>query len=185
MTIENIIDILHSRNNYSMVITLVSVLTMVLTFGSQQSFAIDIGDIWNFGGGTNIELGNDCRAIECDNEQTVDNSKTITDNVNSNIVSESSNTIIDTSGSAVNSSQSNNQPDVPNSPTCLECFEKSHLDSFQLESIFNAYGVTSLEELCAKLQGTSAQDFFSRMGNLHITIDSDCFLQSGVFQQSD
>lgn len=170
------------KNATPILITLLFILTIGLADQFQQrSNAFDLNDLENIQGLSGIELNNNCVAFECNNQQTVNNSKTITGNTNSNIVSESDNTNIRTNDLHGNSSQTPNLPNEPNPPTCLECFERSHLNSFQLDTIFMAYNVQSLEELCEKLQGTSSHDFSSRMGSLGITIDLQCFIDSGIF----
>lgn len=181
MLVLNNINLINNQTKISIVILFISIMAFGLIIQSQQNaFALDIEELGDIDGLPYIGLSNTCVAFECNNKQSIDNSKTISGNTNSNIISESDNTNI---GELGNSSQLNNQSNDPNPPTCLECFDKSHLTSFQLESIFEAYGVSSLAELCAKLQGTNSQEFFSRMGILGITIDSNSFLQSGIFAQ--
>lgn len=124
---------------------------MVQLYNQQNVFALDIEELGDINGLSDIGLSNTCVASECNNQQSVDNSKIISGNTNINIGSESDITDV---GELGNSSQPDNQFNEPNPPTCLECFHKSYLTSFQLESIFKAYGVSSLAELGAKLQGT-------------------------------
>lgn len=69
-----------------------------MTNHHQESNALDIGELNGFTGFSDFGLNNNCVAFECNNQQNIDNSKTISDNTNSNIVSESDNTNIGTNG---------------------------------------------------------------------------------------
>jgi hypothetical protein len=48
-----------------------------MTIPSQKSNALDIDELSSFKGLSDIGLSNNCVAFECNNQQTVDNSKTI------------------------------------------------------------------------------------------------------------
>lgn len=67
-------------------------ITSLMNISNVNAFNIDQLD--NFKGLSDIGLSNNCVSFECDNQQTIDNSKTISDNTDSNIVSESDNTNI-------------------------------------------------------------------------------------------
>lgn len=139
----------------AIVFTLVTVLTLGTTLQSgQQSNALDIDKLSDFKGLSDLGLSNNCVAFECNNQQTVDNSKTIRDNTNSNIISESDSAYIDITTS--NSSQ-------PNPPlTCVDCFEKANLTPEQEQELFSIFvdPVSSYRDICLLLsQDTSAASF--------------------------
>lgn len=149
--IENIKKVLTNRYTIVIILALVSVLTLGITTPSyQQSNALGFDDLSSINGLSGLSLSNNCVAFECNNQQTVDNSKTITGNTNSNIVSESDNTNI---GTQRNSSQSN-PSDGSNPPlTCVECFENAGLTPNQEQLILQTYDFPSFEAFCAAVSG--------------------------------
>lgn len=159
---------------------LVSVMILGFIGGSlQQTHAFDLGDFNSFGGGSNIGLGNECQAIECNSEQTVDNSKTISNNINSNIVSESSNTNIGTKGNT-------SQPVVF---TCVQCFEKAKLTLEQQEALFELAQRTSYEELCSFISQTPPEQMVLIL--VHIGLNqqeaqalTNCLVKAGALQET-
>lgn len=137
------------------VVTMVLVLTLGTTGQSQQSIAFSIHELGDFKGLSDMELSNNCVAFECNNQQTVDNRKTISDNTNSNIISESDNANIDTSVST-------NQPGGNSPPlTCVQCFENANLTQEQKTDLFSIIPgqPNSYAELCPLIQNSSAADF--------------------------
>lgn len=123
---------------------------------SQQSIAFSIDKLSDYDGLSDIGLGNNCVAFECNNQQTVDNSKAITGNTNSNIISESDNANIDTS-------MSTNQPVGSNPPllTCVQCFENANLTPEQETDLFSIIPgqPDSFGELCSLIKNSNAADF--------------------------
>lgn len=169
---------LHTQKRNTIFIALVSVLTIIGTTlqSSPQSHAFNLDEISDFNGLSGIDLSNNCVALECNNQQTVDNSKNISGNTNSNIVSESDNTNIVANG---NSSQSER-------PTCVGCFEDAGLTTQQEVAVLGAFSVNSFEELCNQIQGGDPDDVLTTLllvAELPVDLADeirDCLIEAGV-----
>lgn len=175
--------ILHIQSRIIIVITLVFVLTISTSMQLQQrSNALDLDELTSFKGLSNIGLNNNCVAFKCNNQQTVDNSKTVSNNTNSNIVSESDNTNI-------GPSKNTNQPSGSDpSPTCVECFENANLTSQQQSDLFSIIpgSPNSFAELCPLIKNTNAANFeLALIEGALLTQDQakalvDCLINAGI-----
>ena len=149
-------NLFRDQSRIAFAMALISVLTIGMIIQSlPQSNALDINDLTGFEGLSEFGLSNNCVAIECNNQQTIDNSKTITDNTNSNIVTESDDTNISSSGNA-------NQPNGSNPPlTCVQCFENANLTPEQETDLFSIIPgqPNSYAELCPLIQNSNAANF--------------------------
>ncbi len=73
-------NLFRDQSRIAFAMALISVLTIGMIIQSlPQSNALDINDLTGFEGLSEFGLSNNCVAIECNNQQTIDNSKTITD----------------------------------------------------------------------------------------------------------
>lgn len=173
----------YDQSRITILLALVFVLTTGVTIQSlQQSNALDINDLTRFKWLSDFKLDNSCIAFECNNQQTVDNSKTISNNTNTNIISESNNTSIATSKNL-------NQPGGSYSPlTCVECFENANLTPQQQSDLFSIIpgSPDTFAELCPLIMGTNAANFeLALIEGAFLTQDQaealvDCLVNAGV-----
>lgn len=144
----------------------------------QKSNALDIGELGSFNGLSDIGISNNCVAFECNNQQTVDNSKTISNNTNSNIVSESDNTNISTGENS----------NKPNGPTCVVCFENANLTLDQEQLLLALGKVSSIEEFCPTLVDVSVEEFTEALTFAGVDNEQqaqslvDCLVEAGLLQ---
>lgn len=102
-------------------------------------------------------------------------------------VGSSGDTII---GSFNGKDDNNTQPNVPNQPNiplCLECIDMlSPIEQVAIIQYADNAGITSLEELCSQIYGTSAEDFFNTIVDLPGMSQAsaqeliDCLVQAGI-----
>jgi hypothetical protein len=181
---NNFMNLFHNPSRITFVITLVSLLTIGMTIQSlPQSNALDINELGNFEGLPDIGLSNNCVAFECNNQQTVDNRKTISDNTNSNIISESDNTDIGATHGSSSQSDGSSQPLI-----CVQCFENANLTPEQQTDLFSIIPgqPDSFEELCPLIQNSSAANFeLVLIEGAFLTQDQaealvDCLVEAGI-----
>ena len=145
---------------------------------SHSSNALYVDGLNDFNELSNIGLDNNCVAFECNNKQTVDTSKTISDNKDSNIVSETDNTNI---GAIGNSSQSDQSP-------CVDCFNNANLTPEQEELLLTTFNVSSIEELCTTLLDTNSKFFVEALAFNEVSNEAqaqalaDCLVEAGLLQ---
>jgi len=103
-------------------------------------------------------------------------------------VGSSGDTII---GSFNGNDDNNTQPNVPNQPNiplCLECIDTSLnvVEKAAIVAYVDNAGITSLEELCSMIYGTSAGVFFNTIVDLPGMTEAgaqlltDCLVQAGI-----
>lgn len=187
MSVINNSTKIQNQQKITIVIGLISILTVGMTSQfQQQSNALDINELGNFKGLSELGPSNNCVAFECNNHQTVDNSKTITDNSNSNIVSESDNTNI------VGPNGDSSPPDLGSGQLgCFQCFQNSGISSDAIKAL--ALNLVppgeTYQDICEKLPVISEDEFLKAISNIGPLISSEqveqlinCLKGAGYFQ---